>query len=49
MAAGRWVLVSRESTTGTDDYAGLPAALHVIYAQLTHTPQGWVAQWSPQS
>jgi hypothetical protein len=50
VAAGRWVLVSRETTTGTGDYAGLPAALHVIYAQVTHTRQGWtVAQWSPQS
>ena len=36
------MLVSRETTTGTGDYAGLPAALHVIYAQVTHTPSGWV-------
>ena len=49
-ASRRWVLVSRETTTGTGDYAGLPAALHVIYAQVTHTPAGWViTQWSPQT
>ena len=49
-ASGRWVLVTRETTTGTGDYTGLPAALHVIYAQVTHTPAGWiVSQWSPQN
>ena len=49
-ARGRWVLVSRETTTGAGDYAGLPAALHVIYTQVTHTPAGWViTQWSPQT
>ena len=36
-AAGEWVLVTREQTTGQDDYAGLPPTLHVIYAQLTDT------------
>lgn len=49
-AAGRWVLVCRETTTGTGDYTALPAALHVIYAQLTQTPTGWiVSRWSPES
>jgi hypothetical protein len=49
-AAGQWVLVSRETTTGSGDYAGLPAAVHVTYAQVTHTPGGWaVSQWSTQS
>ena len=32
------------------DYAGLPAAAHVIYARVTHTPHGWViSEWSPQN
>jgi hypothetical protein len=44
------VLVTREHTTGQVNYAGLPATLHVIYAQLTHTPTGWViSQWKPQT
>lgn len=49
-AAGRWVLVCQEITTGTGDYTALPAALHITYAQVTHTPRGWViTQWSPQT
>ncbi len=49
-AAGVWVLVTRESTTGQGDYQGLPATLHVTYAQLTHTTTGWVvSQWAPQT
>ncbi len=47
---GDWVIVTSEHTTGTGDYAGLPATAHVTYAHLTHTPHGWVIdQWSPQS
>ncbi len=49
-AAGKWIVVTQESTTGQGDYQGLPGSLHVIYAQLTHTPQGWVISgWSPQN
>lgn len=49
-AGGRWVIVTTERTTGTGSYAGLPPALHVTYAQLTHTPAGWViTQWLPQT
>jgi hypothetical protein len=49
-AASHWVVVTRETTTGQGDYAGLPAAVHVTYAQVTHTPTGWVVnQWSPQT
>jgi hypothetical protein len=45
-----WVIVTSERTTGTGDYTGLPAAAHVTYAHLTHTPNGWVIdQWSPQN
>jgi hypothetical protein len=49
-AAGRWVIVTRERTTGQGAYAGLPPTLHVSYAQLTRTPAGWViSQWQPQT
>jgi len=47
---GHWVIVTSEHTTGTGDYTGLPAAAHITYAHLTHTPHGWVIdQWSPQN
>jgi hypothetical protein len=47
---GEWVIVTRELTTGEGDYAGLPPTLHVIYAQVTHSPNGWVVnQWQPQN
>lgn len=49
-AAGEWVLVTRERTTGQGNYTGLPPTLHVIYAQLTHNPDGWlINQWKPQT
>jgi hypothetical protein len=49
-AAGLWVLVTREQTTGQGAYAGLPPTLHVIYAQLTATTNGWVVtRWQPQN
>jgi hypothetical protein len=49
-AAGQWVLVTSEHTTGQSDYAGLPAALHIIYAQVTHTSHGWVmTRWQSES
>jgi len=49
-AGGEWVLVTREQTTGQGQYTGLPATLHVIYAQLTHTSNGWVVtRWEPQN
>ncbi len=49
-AARDWVVVTRETTTGEGDYAGLPAQLHITYAQLTHTKTGWVVTtWSPQT
>ena len=47
---GQWVLVTSEQTTGKGDYAGLPPTLHVIYAQVTHAPSGWVvSEWAPQN
>jgi hypothetical protein len=49
-AAGRWVIVTSEQTAGQGDYQGLPATLHVIYAQLSRTSHGWVvSQWQPQN
>jgi hypothetical protein len=49
-AAGLWVLVTREQTTGRGDYAGLPPTLHVIFARLTATANGWVVtRWQPQN
>jgi hypothetical protein len=45
-----WVIVTSEKTTGQGDNAGLPAGLHVTYAQLTHTPHGYrVSAWSPRT
>ena len=49
-AAGKWVIVTSEKTTGQGDYTGLPAAIHVTYAAVTHTSHGWViSQWTPQN
>ena len=49
-APGQWVIVTRERTSGPGDYQRLPPTLHVIYAQLTNTSQGWiVSQWQPQN
>jgi predicted small lipoprotein YifL len=48
-AAGQWVLVTSEQTTGTGTFAGLPATLHVIYATVTHTSGEWVIlAWNPR-
>jgi hypothetical protein len=47
-AAGKWVIVTSEQTSGQDDYEGLPPTLHIIYAQLTDTRAGWVLSgWQP--
>jgi hypothetical protein len=49
-AAGSWVVVTRESTTGSGDYQGLPAQDHVYLAQLTHVNSGWViSAWTPKT
>jgi hypothetical protein len=49
-ATGLWVVVTREQTIGTGDYAGLPPTLHVIYAHLTRTTNGWVVtRWQPEN
>lgn len=49
-ATGQWVIVTSETTSGRGDYQGLPTQLHVTYAQLTHTPDGWlVTGWEPRA
>jgi hypothetical protein len=49
-AVGDWVVVTSETTSGHGDYQGLPAGLHVTYAQLTHTSTGWIVTvWEPRS
>jgi hypothetical protein len=49
-AAGLWVIVTREQTTGKGDYAGLPPTLHIIYAKLTRTANGLVVtRWQPEN
>lgn len=46
-APGVWVVAISERTTGAGQYAGLPATVHVNYAQLTHTHHGYVVErWS---
>lgn len=49
-AAGHWVIVTSERTTGDGDYQGLPSTVHIIYALLTDTGRGWVVSgWQPQN
>ena len=49
-AAGKWVIVTAEKTVGAGDYQGLPPALHVTYAKVANTREGWViSQWAPQN
>jgi hypothetical protein len=50
IATGDWVVVTSEKTSGRGDYEGLPAALHITYAQLTRTATGWIVTvWEPRS
>ena len=49
-AAGWWVIVTSEQTTGQGPYADLPPSLHITYAQLAHVCGGWlVTRWQPQN
>jgi hypothetical protein len=48
--SGWWVIVTREQTRGSSQYAGLPAAYHVTRARLAQVDGGFVVeQWLPQS
>jgi hypothetical protein len=48
--ASAWVLVTREQTSGSGDYEGLPGSYHVTVARLASVPGGYaVSEWLPQS
>ncbi len=50
MARGHWVIVTREQTTGTGPYAGLPPSLHVTLARLRRIDHEWVvSEWRPRT
>jgi hypothetical protein len=47
---GEWVIVTREQTGGTSQYAGLQPSWHVTLAELVHLPGGYaVWRWLPQN
>lgn len=47
---GMWVIVTREQTGGSTQYAGLPASYHVTLARLARVPGGYaVGEWLPQN
>lgn len=47
---GAWVLVTREQTGGSTQYAGLPASYHVTRARLVAVQGGYaVSEWLPQN
>jgi hypothetical protein len=49
-AAGQWIVVTQEQTTGTGPYAGLPPALHVTLARTERLNHGWVISgWTPRT
>jgi hypothetical protein len=49
-AAGQWVVVTQEQTTGRGAYAGLPPGPHVTLARVTRESRGWVVSaWDPAS
>lgn len=46
---GRYVVVTRERTTGTGTYDQLASAYHLTLATVHRIPGGWaVSQWHPQ-
>jgi hypothetical protein len=47
---GNYVLVTRETTSGTDTYNGLPPAYHVTLVTVEAVPGGYaISTWDPQS
>ena len=47
---GGWVVVTRERTGGTGEYAALPYGYHVTLAAVTHFRGGWAVEaWEPQT
>ena len=48
--AGSWVIVTRERTSGSGAFQGVPAAYHVTLARLARLPGGYaVSEWLAQS
>jgi hypothetical protein len=48
--SGWWIVVTREQTTGSGEYEGLPATDHVTLVQLAAVNGGWaVSLWLPQT
>ena len=48
--SGLWVLVTREQTSGSSGYEGLPSAYHVTLARVANVTGGYaVSEWLPQS
>jgi len=49
-AGGLWLIVTREQTSGSGDYEGLPPGYHVTLARVANVPGGYaVSEWLPQS
>jgi hypothetical protein len=49
-AAGKWIVVTQEQSTGTGPYAGLPATLHVTLASTKRIDRGWaISRWTPRT
>jgi hypothetical protein len=49
-SSGDYVLVTREETGGSPEYAGLQAAFHITLVTVTRTRGGWaVSEWLPQN
>lgn len=47
---GDYVVVTRETTSGTDTYDGLPPAYHVTLASVQAVPGGYaISAWDPQN
>ena len=49
-AAGQWIVVTQEQSTGTGPYAGLPPTLHMTLVSTEHLEHGWVvSDWTPRT
>jgi hypothetical protein len=49
-AAGQWIVVTQEHSSGTGPYAGAPPTLHVTLASTEHLDHGWaISDWTPRT